>query len=206
MQTLEAIYYITAGPLLLALVAWGLWSLVLTKRAISTTERRAVLTATTTLIERFSAEVMPKVDRLEDYIRDNGVTYYAAWQVHLNDGDVIVERTEDVEGMDEFLASIDLFLPACNALSAWASYFVNEAADEAMAYRTLSADYLHAAELFIPSILLLEKDSAHEDQLELYVRWRQRFEHEIAVDDARDALARMQSLGPSAQLKHKRRG
>ena len=206
MNTLEAIYFITAGPLLLAAVVWGLWSLVLQRNAIDTAERRSVLSATNSLIERFTAEVIPRVDRLEDYIRENKVSYYAAWEVHLEDGAVLVERISEIESMDEFLASIYVFLSACNALSAWATYFANGAADEAMAYRTLSADYLHAAELFIPSILLLGKDSAHADQIALYEVWRRRFEQEIAIEDAREALERLNRLGSRPHLKYTTRG
>jgi hypothetical protein len=99
--------------------------------------------------------------------------------------------------MDEFLSVLDEFLAALNPLSAWSAYFVHGLADEGIAYKTLAADFLHMAELCIPSVLLLGKGRAHADLLDLYECWRVRFEKEALADDSENLRQRLSELNAS---------
>jgi hypothetical protein len=56
---LELIYFVTAGPGLLIAAIIGLRSLILSKQAIATTERRARLTATAEQIKYFVEPIPP---------------------------------------------------------------------------------------------------------------------------------------------------
>jgi hypothetical protein len=98
------------------------------------------------------------------------------------------------KNLDDFIAAIPTFLSVLNALSAWAAYFTIEVADEQIAYRTLGADFIHAAELCIPAILALEKEKAHSDLLDLYELWRGRFEQEFLIEDVQSTIDRLDEL------------
>lgn len=114
--------------------------------------------------------------------------------MHLSSDGVAVERTAEIESMDDFIAAIPIFLPAVNALSAWAAYFITDVADEQVAYKTLAADFIHAAELCIPAILVLEKTKAHSDLLDLYELWHSRSEQEFLIEDAQTTIDRLDEL------------
>ena len=191
---IEIIYFVTAGPGLLIAVLFGLKSLGLSKRAIETTERRAMLSATAEQIERYATFIAPAFDAFESAIARKNVAYFGKWEVHFDSSGLAAKRTGDIENMDEFLSVMDEFLAALNPLSAWSAYFVHGLADEGIAYKTLAADFLHAAELCIPSVLLLGKGRAHADLLDLYECWRVRFEKEALADDSENLLKRLSEL------------
>ncbi|HMG04975.1 MAG TPA: hypothetical protein VK581_05905 [Chthoniobacterales bacterium] len=196
----EIIYFITAGPCLLAAVVVGLNSLRLSKRAIETTERRAMLSATAEQIKAFATSISPAFDVLQAAITEKKIGYFAKWEVHLDSSGVAAKRIAEIQNMDEFLAVLDEFLTALNPLSAWCTYFVHGLADERIAYKTLAADFLHAAELCIPSVLLLGKDRAHADLLDLYSCWRVRFERETLLEDSENLLARLADLNATGDI------
>ena len=193
-QVLEYIYFVTAGPGLLLAAVVGLRSLRLSKQSMELTERRARLTATTRQIEQFAREIAPMVDTFEGYVETNNVQFFKKWNVHLSSEGVAVERTEEITDVTDLVSSIPVFLPVLNALSAWAAYFSTGVADEEVAYKTLGADFIHAAEHFVPAILVLNKQKAHSDLLDLYELWRGRFEQEFLVEDAQQTLARLGEL------------
>ena len=65
-NTLELIYFVTAGLGLLLAAIFGLRSLAITKSPISITEVRVRLTATAEQIRYFAETIAPKFDELED--------------------------------------------------------------------------------------------------------------------------------------------
>ncbi len=193
-EALELIYFITAGPGLLIAAIIGLRSLKLSKEAMSLSERRARLTATSQQIENFATVIAPLVDSFDAYIKKHNVLFFQSWNVHLTPEGVAVERTSELENMDDFIASLPHYMPIVNALSAWSSYFTIGVADEEVAYKTLCADFIHACDFCIPAVLVLEKTHAHADMLSLYETWRGRFEQENLVEDIQDSLTRVQEL------------
>ena len=191
---LETIYFITAGPGLLIAALYGLRSLKLSKHSIEVTETRARLSATVQQISVFATVIAPLVDEFQALIESRKLKFFKAWNVHVGADGVAVERTEELENMEDFISSIPHFMPMLNSLSAWSAYFTNGVADEEVAYKTLWADYLQAAELCIPAILVLEKEMAHRDLLDLYEHWRSRSEQEFLAEDVQKSLGRMMEL------------
>jgi hypothetical protein len=198
MQYLEATYYITAGPLLLIVLIYGLKSLRLTKEVADNAERRASLTSTAERVHYFCERISPMFDNLDTFATGNKLTWFGAYDVGLDDdGEVFVAAKTELDGEVlglELKTMIDHFLPALNALSAWCSYFVNQVADERIAYKTLAADFLFVAEKCIPLILIGEKQKAHADLLTLYQIWRSRIEEEAIAEAKVDLDARLHDL------------
>jgi hypothetical protein len=114
--------------------------------------------------------------------------------VTLDEDGIGLQLTEDVESLNDIIPLFDVLLPATNSLSAWCSYFVHGVADEEVAYRTLGADFLHAAGQCIPLIILLEKQTAHSDLVSLYHAWRTRLEAEALSEIGAELLARFEQL------------
>ena len=191
---IEYVYLLTSGPGLLIAAIIGLRSLRISKQSVELTDRRERLTATTRQIEQFATVIAPKIDVLEEYVTQHKVVFFEAWEVHLTPEGVAVERTQDIETMDDFIKAIPTFLPVLNALSAWSAYFTTNVADEAVAYKTLGPDFIHAAGILVPAILALGKEKAHRDLLDLYEMWRSRLEHEFLVEDAQSTLSRLDEL------------
>lgn len=72
-QVLEYIYFLTGGPGLLIAALIALRSLRISKDAMTLTERRARLTATTGQITHFATVIAPLFDGLEEYINNRDV-------------------------------------------------------------------------------------------------------------------------------------
>ena len=194
MSYLEIIYLISAGPGLLIAAIIGLRSLIISKKAISTTECRARLTATAEQIKSFTENIVPKFDHLEQRIADPSITFFAKCELTFDEDGIGLQLTDDIENLNDIGPLFDSLLPALNALSAWCSFFVHNVADEQVAYRTLAPDFLHAAELCLPLIILLEKQIAHTDLIFLYQTWRSRFETEAISEVGEELLDRLQQL------------
>jgi hypothetical protein len=192
---LEIVYFVTAGPGLLIAAIVGLRSLILSKQAMAMTERRARLTATAEQIKYFVEHVVPKFDLLEERISDPQVTFFGKCEITLDENGIGLTVTEDIANLDDVIPFLtDTFLPAPNSLSAWSAYFVHGVADEEVAYRTLAADFLHAAEQCLPLVILLQKQTAHDDLTTLYHAWRTRFETDALGEMGAEVVARLNQL------------
>lgn len=178
-DALEMVYFITAGPGLLAAAIFGLRSLSLTKESMTQTETRARLTATAEQIRFFAESIAPKFDALEEALTQAEINFADKCEIKLDEEGISVEFEEEPTNLDRFAPLLDKFLRARNALAAWCPYVIHGIADEQIAYKNLGVDFLHMGDVCIPWIVLCEKEDSSDDIIKLYTLWKTRLEAEI---------------------------
>ena len=198
-DTLEIIYFITAGPGLLCAAGVGLMSLYLSKRAMRMAEDRARLTATAEQIRYFAESIAPKCDALAECLTKEfePINFAENYEITLEEGGIKLGVSDDLKAQftpEKVTAVLDTFLPALNSLSAWSSYFIHGVADVGIGYRTVGPDFVAGTEQCLPFVILLHKEEAHGDLLALYKSWKARSEADAIIDVHSELMSRLAGL------------
>lgn len=191
--------YFFSGVLLALFGLVGVYQVILTKRLFKISSDRDAKILALKQIDYFNDTLIREIDNLADTCKEQGVD-----NVNIKQGDFskdyIKEKlsNQEIEEIIEKRSVIHRqFLLLFNHIEAFSTYFVNEAANESIAYSSIGRTFCHTVEKYYFDIAFgnSKKDNTlFKNTRELYQKWHKKIQKEDLTYDIQELSKERDSL------------
>lgn len=180
---LEIIYFVTGGPLLLAVAVFGLrqiWvsaqQLRLAREIASDQAKRDACKLAAEQCRHYGKEIIEAENAVNALFQSGEMEAFKRVIVaELSSGRFELDDTKAKGWESEFSKQNRQIICLANSLEAFAIWFTCGAADERIAFRPISPTYCDTVKRLLPVMVALNrKHKYYEHALKLYVTWRDR--------------------------------
>jgi len=205
-DVLEIIYFLSA-PVIAFLAFKALGQIKEAKRQVDETKETRIINAkresyklAAEKCEYFLTVITPKMDILNDSIKEHKITFYEKSKVKIDKNEIHVfpnfKNEEERKIIFTLIPSLEVF----NPLESFSLFFISGLADEKIGYLTIGQSFCFSVKRYLPNIVLLSGGKHFTNTIELYKIWNARLEKE-KLEEEKDIIQRKLNENISMTIK-----
>jgi hypothetical protein len=173
---LEAIYFVTGGPLLAVFAFLALKQIQVAKQTAKTSSLREAYRLAAEQAHVYATEIIPKLNELDRLINEKKITLFSEAKVTVQKGQVRIVRTKAGNELDQIIQILPLFLETINRMETFALWFTSKVAAESIAYSSVGPSFVRSVQKLLPPIVVSANNQNHENLMRLFLLWYERLE------------------------------
>lgn len=198
---LELLYFVTGGPLLLAVAVFALEQIRVAKDNAKLAARRDAYRLAAEQVKVYVSEIIPLCESLDKICKDAGINMDNVGEV-LSEGETVRVKLKRGDA-DKLLnapnseALLAAFLTLVNRLETFSVFFTSKVAAEGVAFGSVGRGFVKAVRPLMPLIVVLGRDGHWSCVRKLWVTWHRRLEHETLQSEAARIHKALSALKPN---------
>ncbi len=173
--TIEILYFI-AGIIVAITAILALKQIKIMKHSVEIQSKRDALTITSDQCVNYMTNIIKLQNEFNQSLKDKQIHFLEGWNVKLNENEISLKHEGEIDYSNFKQMN---YSTVCNAMEAFATYFVSQVADESVAFNTLGTTYINTVEKYLPILLIVNKSGYFKNIVKLYLIWKKR---NISID------------------------
>lgn len=180
LRILEGFSYVgtfigTFGLLIVAII--GLSQIKISKQAANMTAKRDSIRSANEQVKFYTSEIIPYLNDLYDYEMKNKITIFKESEFSIDNNNIeAIIKPRGADGSRQFNLIIDDTLKVLNCLETLSSVITSGLANEEVVFKAIGSSYCYSVKKMMPFIVVLGRDDAFQNIIELYINWSNKAE------------------------------
>jgi len=173
---LEALYFLTGGPLLAVFAFLALKQIQVAKQAAKTSSLREAYRLAAERAHMYATEIVPKLNELDKLIDEKKITFFRDAKVTVQKDQVRILRRRAENELNELVQIVPLFMETVNEMETFALWFTSKVAAESIAYSSVGPSFVRSVHKLLPLLVVSANNQNHENLMRLFLLWHERLE------------------------------
>lgn len=191
---LEALYFITGGPLLAVFAFLALKQITVAKQNSRTQSLRDAYRLAAEQVRFYAEQIVPNLNEIDKLLVEKKIHYVDTAVIEVKFDSISVAGAPSDEDIDKMIEIAPIVVTTLNRLETFAIFFVSKVAAENVAYSSIGKTYVSSVKALLPLFITSAKNKSYESITRLFILWHSRLEAERLEQESNNLRAQLRSL------------
>jgi hypothetical protein len=191
---LEALYFITGGPILALFALFALKQITVARENSKIQSLRDAYRLSAEQVHFYTDQIIPGLNEIDRVLDIKKLEYLQTVDIKITSEGIEIKGNPTDEDIEKMIEMADILVPILNRMEVFSLFFTSKLAAENVAFSSLGSTFTHSVEKLLPMILPVAKGKNYKNILNLFYLWHQRLEAEELEQQSVNLREKMRSI------------